>query len=110
VAAVDWNIQLPEEPSDEGVVQCTFCNSTRVPVERAFASSDGKVRICPDCVRLGVSQTDRGAGTAAEPENPRTCSFCERQQEFADQIFAAPQGAYICTVCLDDFAVQAEET
>lgn len=105
---MDWKIELPEEPAEEGLVKCTFCNSTRVPTHAAFAAPEGEVYICHDCVRLGAAQIDPGTDTPAELENPRKCSFCQRQQEFADEIFSAPQGAYVCTECLTTFAEKVQ--
>ena len=110
---MDWKIELPEPDIDENMVQCSFCNSSQIPKDAAFASSQNetsknKVFICFDCVRLGASQVDDV--TAAEPEeleDPRSCNFCQRQQEFAEQIFAAgDKTLYVCTSCLSDFAAQ----
>ena len=41
----------------------------------------------------------------AEPENPRTCSFCQRQEDFAGAIFAGNEkNLYVCFDCVKGFA------
>jgi hypothetical protein len=102
---------LPETETDETLVQCSFCNSSQVPADQAFTSPDGMVVICPACVRLGVSQigAEAQAETTADLDNPRTCSFCGRQQEFTEQILSTgDKTIYICTVCLRDFAARLD--
>ncbi len=101
---MDWNIRLPESEVGEGLVKCNFCNNSQVPEDQAF-TSEGMV-ICHDCVRLTAAQVEPVSGTAeTEPENPRTCNFCQRQQEFTGAIFAANErNVYICTDCVTRFS------
>ncbi|MDP8992382.1 MAG: hypothetical protein M3N31_04915 [Actinomycetota bacterium] len=103
---MDWNVKLPETEPPEGTVKCSFCNNSQVPEEQVFAGPD--VYICQECVRLTAAQVqappEPGEGEG-ELENPRTCNFCQREQEFADAIFAANEkDRYICTDCVTRFA------
>ncbi|MDQ3570385.1 MAG: hypothetical protein M3396_07130 [Actinomycetota bacterium] len=104
---MDWNISLPETESEEGLVKCSFCSSTQVPEAQAFTGPD--VVICHTCVQLMAGQVSASAAPPADPgaelDNPRTCNFCQRQQEFADAIFAAnAKDLYICTDCVTGFS------
>ena len=110
---MDWKIDLPAADIGENMVQCSFCNSSQTPKEEVFSNTDepetskDPVFICYDCVRLGASQVDLQTPVAEpeELENPRTCNFCQRQQEFAEGIFVANEGKnYICTDCVTRFA------
>lgn len=106
---MDWKIDLPEAESEEGLSKCSFCNSSQVPVDKAFTGTD--VAICHECVRLLAAQVDAtsGASPAAEPgaplENARTCSFCGNEQEFDGAIFAANEkNLYVCFDCVSRFS------
>ena len=101
---MDWNIKLPETEIPEGLVKCNFCNSSQVPEDQVFKGPD--VYICPDCVRLMAAQIEvPDEETEDELENPRTCNFCQREQEFAGAIFASNEkNLYICTDCVTRFA------
>ena len=101
---MDWNIRLPENEIPEGLVKCNFCNNTQVPKDQVFEGEE--VAICHDCVRLTAAQVEGPSETpGTEPENPRTCNFCQQQQEFAGAIFAANErNIYICTDCVTRFA------
>ncbi|MDQ3679943.1 MAG: hypothetical protein M3378_05245 [Actinomycetota bacterium] len=105
---MDWNIRLPETETQEGLVKCSFCNSTQIPEVQAFTRPD--VVICHACVELMAAQVNASAEPPSDPEsgaeveNPRTCNFCQRQQEFADAIFAGNEkNLYICTDCVTGF-------
>ena len=99
---MDWKIDLPEPEVDEGLVKCNFCNNSQVRPDRAFAGPE--VHICHECVRFTAALITT-PDTSPEPENPRTCNFCQRQQEFAEGIFVANEGKnYICTDCVTRFA------
>lgn len=106
---MDWNIELPETEVEEGAVKCSFCNSTQVPEDRAFTGDD--VVICHECVTLLAAQVDDSADMVlespegAEPENPRTCNFCQRQEDFAGAIFAGNEkNLYVCFDCVTGFS------
>jgi len=106
---MDWNIKLPEPESEEGLLKCSFCNSSQIPEDKAFAGTD--VAICHECVRLLGAQVEDSAETpidadaGAEPENPRTCNFCQRQQDFAGAIFAGNEkNLYVCFDCVTGFS------
>ncbi len=112
---MDWKIDMPAPDIGENMVQCSFCNNSQVPDDRAFANAEKKVFICHDCVRMGASLVgdQERAGEPHEPgepgelDNPRTCSFCGRQEEFAEQIVSAgDKTLYICTACLSDFSAR----
>ena len=99
---MDWKIELPETEVSEGVVKCSFCSNSQVPADQVFGGPD--VFICHDCVRFTATQVTE-PDTTAPPENPRTCNFCQREQEFADAIFVANRGqTYVCTDCVTHFA------
>ena len=106
---MDWNIKLPETEVEEGLVKCSFCNSTQIPEDKAFTGPD--VAICHVCVGLLAAQVEASsdelsdAEPGTEPENPRTCNFCQRQQDFAGAIFAANEkNLYVCFDCVNGFA------
>jgi len=106
---MDWNIKLPESDSEEGLVKCSFCNSSQIPEDKAFAGPD--VAICHQCVELLAAQVADSpdvvadSETGGEPEDPRTCNFCQRQQDFAGPIFAANEkNLYVCFDCVTGFA------
>lgn len=105
---MDWNITLPETEVAEGLLKCNFCNNSQVTEDQAFTGDD--VVICHDCVRLTAAQVDPVAeAPGGEPENPRTCNFCQREQEFTGAIFAANErNIYICTDCVTRFAESLE--
>ncbi len=107
---MDWNITLPESEVAEGLVKCSFCNNSQVREEQAFTGE--KVVICHDCVRLTAAQVEPGSDMdGTEPENPRTCNFCQREQEFTGAIFAANErNVYICTDCATRFAESLAES
>ena len=105
---MDWKIDLPEPELEEGLVKCSFCNNSQVPPDRAFAGPE--VFICHDCVRFTAAQVTE-PDPSAESENPRTCSFCQREQEFADAIFVANEKkTYVCTDCVSSFAQSIPST
>ncbi len=106
---MDWNIKLPEIETEEGLVKCSFCSSSQIPEEKAFAGPD--VVICHQCVEqlapqmAGSPDVEPGSDGGAEPENPRTCNFCQRQQDFAGAIFAGnKQDLYVCFDCVTGFS------
>ncbi len=106
---MDWNIKLSETESDEGLLKCSFCNSSQIPEDKAFAGPD--VAICHECVRLLGAQVDVSPealpepGPGGEPENPRTCNFCQREQDFAGAIFAGNEkNLYVCFDCVTGFS------
>ena len=106
---MDWNIKLPETEVEEGLVKCSFCNSSQVPEDEAFTGPD--VVICHRCVESLAAQVETSPDrplaedTGAEPENPRTCSFCQRQQDFAGAIFAGQEkNFYVCFDCVTRFS------
>jgi ClpX C4-type zinc finger len=106
---MDWNIKLPETEIEEGLVKCSFCNSSQIREDDAFTGPD--VVICHGCVRLLAVQVEASSdhlpdpGPGAEPENPRTCNFCQRQLDFAGAIFAANEkNVYVCFGCVTGFA------
>lgn len=103
---MDWNIKLPETPADATRMKCSFCNDAQVPAEKAFSGRDAV--ICHDCVNLWASQLGPKPpdASSAPPEDPRTCSFCERTQNFADEIVSGPPGTYICTDCVREFVTR----
>ncbi len=106
---MDWNIKLPEIETEEGLVKCSFCSSTQVPEDKTFAGPD--VVICHQCVGLLATRMDGSPdvlpdpGSEGEPENPRTCNFCQREQDFAGAIFAGnKQDLYVCFDCVTGFS------
>ena len=105
---MDWNIKLPEPEIEEGLVKCSFCNSSQVSEDTAFSGPD--VVICHSCVGLLAAQVDTGRDDSdleqeGKPGNPRTCSFCQREQDFAGAIFAANEkNVYVCFDCVTGFA------
>ncbi len=106
---MDWNIKLPETEVEEGAIKCSFCNSSRIPEDEAFAGPD--VFICHQCVTSLAAQVDDSADMVldspegAEPENPRTCNFCQGQQDFAGAIFAGNEkNLYVCFDCVTGFS------
>ena len=106
---MDWNIKLPEPEIEEGLVKCSFCNSSQIPEDKAFARPD--VVICQECVALLAAQVESSPeapidpDAGIEPENPRTCNFCQRQQEFDGAIFAANErNLYVCFDCVTGFS------
>jgi len=110
---MDWNIKLPEVGIEEGLVKCSFCNNTQVPEDKAFSGPDAV--ICQDCVGLLAAQVDSSpevvaSDAGAEPENPRTCNFCQRQQDFAGAIFAGNEkNLYVCFDCVTGFAKSVDQ-
>lgn len=106
---MDWNIKLPESENQEGLVKCSFCNSSQIPEDKTFAGPD--VTICHACVGMLAAQVDDSldaladSDREAEPENPRTCNFCQRPQDFAGAIFAANEkNLYVCFDCVTGFS------
>ena len=103
---MDWKIDLPETPAGETQVQCSFCNSSQVPPDRALGGPD--VFICHDCVRFANSQTAQPDEPSSEAGNLRTCSFCQEEREFLDLVATGDKDVYICTECLTGFAAVVE--
>ena len=103
---MDWNIKLPETEVEEGLLKCSFCNSSQVPPDRALGGPD--VFICHDCVRLASSELAQPDEVPTESGNPRTCSFCQEEREFLDLVATGDKDVYICTECLARFATAVE--
>ena len=105
---MDWNITLPEPPADEIRVKCSFCSNTQVPEDRIFRGGDD-ITICHDCVGTLATATPP-VEPSTEFDNPRTCSFCQRQEEFAEAITVGPHtDLYICSECVARFAQAIEQ-
>ena len=111
---MDWNINLPEPEVEEGLVKCSFCNSSQIPEDKAFTGPD--VVICQECVALLAAQVDSSPDTVpdsvegTEPENPRTCNFCQRQRDFAGRIFAGNEkNLYVCFDCVTGFSKSVDQ-